>query len=299
MTADTKEALDGATACINGCLYEGAGVIIESPSGFNRTGQSTGQSCTAGNSPGEAEAGDGVACIIGESSNVTCIANGFPENCGTFNGDQICLGDAPPGDCTFLPGGSFVCGGGAGEPMPDTTPPVPGDGEPPSPVPPDVTIHDGDGGPGQVGVWLGDSGDTSGTDTLSGTPADRLGQAETNRKLGEIREGIQDLLEGEGVPTSAPPGLGNDDGGGGEQAGAIGDGLGDGGGVIGNLLSYNFSPLVSTSYTCTPFPSMTVLGVETGEVDWCPAWAGARDVVGWAFNVLTLAGLYLLMTKWD
>ena len=154
--------------CSNGCWYEAQ--FDDVPVTFNMQGTawsgnfiSTGNQCDLlqGESGG---GGPPENCIADNYGNTFCVglgpgnappncmeANGDqacldaydPLNCGYINGEQVCFEDYPDeGTCEFLPGGSYICFSGDQTPQ---SPPYPDTGTPGEPATPDVQMQKGDG----------------------------------------------------------------------------------------------------------------------------------------------------------
>lgn len=71
-------------------------------------------------------------CVSG--GGVTICAGQNAQNCGTVNGEPLCLTSVPEGRCTFLGDGGMVCASTAG------APPAPTDSAGTSPATPDATF---------------------------------------------------------------------------------------------------------------------------------------------------------------
>jgi hypothetical protein len=131
----------------------------------------------------------GCVCGAGEdcpSNAGICIEQEEP-NCGTFNGTQVCLDDAPPGDCTMLPGGSYICDADA----PDSSKPVDSDGDPEQPdygfdnnVPDGTSSGGGGPAPGSGGVDVWDEGEEGEEPGPGDDPGDSEGSGD-NQGEGE------------------------------------------------------------------------------------------------------------------
>lgn len=74
-------------------------------------------------------------CVAGDG--VTVCAATSSQNCGTVNGQAVCLDSVPPGACTFLGNGGMVCASSA------SSPPAPTDSGGMSPATPDGTFTAG------------------------------------------------------------------------------------------------------------------------------------------------------------
>lgn len=83
------------------------------------SGSYTGQRCST-ETPGVDETAGNTACI--SSGGVTICAEKSEPNCGTVNGEAVCLDAIPPGKCVFLGDGGMVCEATAGSPPAPTDP---------------------------------------------------------------------------------------------------------------------------------------------------------------------------------
>lgn len=91
----------------------------------------TGGSCSTGVEPENDEGPlvdepGTVNCVSGDG--VTYCAKESSRNCGTVNGESVCLDTIPPGRCTFLGNGGMVCASDVGAPPAPTE----SDGETPA-----------------------------------------------------------------------------------------------------------------------------------------------------------------------
>lgn len=94
------------------------------------------------------------ACVTGASGTVVCKDTEMPKNCGTLNGEMVCVDDAPAGNCTFFAGGNWICDADAPTPPKPAVPPeIVGNGRGPDGQPQTVQVFP----PGAEG---GDSGST-------------------------------------------------------------------------------------------------------------------------------------------
>lgn len=115
-------------------------------------------------------------CVSGDGVTVCAAQNS--QNCGTVNGQSVCLDTIPPGRCTFLGNGGMVCASDA------DAPPAPTDGGGMDPATPD-------------GSFTGASDDAEeqdfnyfgpGTVASSGTPTSGSGQTGTGESPDETEE---------------------------------------------------------------------------------------------------------------
>ncbi|RZO82769.1 MAG: hypothetical protein EVA65_16525 [Oceanococcus sp.] len=163
------QVADSNDVCSGGCVATpdtrppdaiGYGLTMSDGSplpGWYGTYTYSGETCTV-----EPEAPPAENCLTDSSGNQYCyepqdqncgtingeaVCVGQPDGCGTFNGVSMCPDDQ---GCYDMPSGSRVCPDGV------QTPPAPDDGTPGQPADPDGEITDGDGntfnyfGPGTV-----------------------------------------------------------------------------------------------------------------------------------------------------
>ena len=113
--------------CNNGCAYTQVGVGVSFPSsntwGADYTG--TEQSCESGESGSPANP-SAPNCVTSDSGNQACY-NQSDSNCGTFNGDNICVTDVQPDNCLTASSGGQLCIDGASGSPDNGTPGVPAD----------------------------------------------------------------------------------------------------------------------------------------------------------------------------
>ncbi len=116
----TQSGVTGTVCGSDGCLYT-AGTpifIANSPPGthYNQTVVSSGQACnqslpTVPSSTVVPTATSGAgSCQVGSGGTVACDAQPtLGAGCGTFNGDQVCVGAIPAGSCVAYPSGGVAC----------------------------------------------------------------------------------------------------------------------------------------------------------------------------------------------
>lgn len=164
-------------ACINTCQYRTKTAIWTTNEWYGDV-EGTGAICTSVDAAPTSE-----NCI--EQGGTKLCYKTETTNCGTFNGQTICLDTIPPGNCTMISGGSFICDS-------EGTPPLDSQSNPQE-NPYDI-IHDekpytyypgNESGPGNTG----DRGATS--DDIRA-----LGE-----KLGEKLEGLEAGIDEGGTPT--------------------------------------------------------------------------------------------------
>ena len=153
-----------ATRCDNSCASqrEGAGLLMGG--GWYAEYSITG-TCGPSEETNDG-AVDGANCIQTAGGTQYCADTaGTPgANCGTVNGEYVCLAEVPPGNCLFTPGGQAICDGSSQANAPDETITVDGGS---IDVYQDATTTGGTaGGNGtSTGTGTGDNGTTAGTST--------------------------------------------------------------------------------------------------------------------------------------
>jgi hypothetical protein len=143
--AGTQEFIGGGggasgTSCVGGCLYNtplpamhifGSGGATTTPKIYEST--SAGQSCTSG------DAGNGVTTA---DTQTDCDASGTichtGNNCGTFNGDNVCVNTITPGTCVSYASGGVACAASGTGGI--STPPAPDNGTPGTPATPSGAV---------------------------------------------------------------------------------------------------------------------------------------------------------------
>lgn len=133
-----------ASICQSGCTLSPApGPSIRMGGGYMQMFEITG-SCSPSDS---SVPPTGNNCIQTSDGTQYCADPASTENCGTVNGEYVCIDAVPEGNCIFTPTGQAICDGGS------------------QTNPPDTTIEDGDGN--DVDVYS--DGNTGGTDGGTGT----------------------------------------------------------------------------------------------------------------------------------
>jgi len=79
---------------------------------------------------------DGSGCLIG-ATEVMCVEDQHPQNCGMVNGNLVCVNDLPSDSCITASTGGILCGENASV--------TPDNGTPGSPVTPEFTITKNNG----------------------------------------------------------------------------------------------------------------------------------------------------------
>ena len=310
--------------CSNGCWYEAK--YDDLPVTFNLQGNAWSGNFTSTGNPCnllQGESGGGgppVNCITDSYGNEFCVgigpgnappncmeANGDqacldaydPQNCGYINGEPVCFDDYPDeGTCEFLPGGSYICFAGDEAPQ---SPPYPDTGTPGEPATPDVQMQKGDGagGPGHALDYFNSDtvnqssgeGGAPGPDSDKSTP-DKLeldGPVEV-----EVKDPVQ--IDEEGTPQqSATDQTMFDDIF--DQTGINGleSEIADiGAGTVSPIPSVpstlsNIDALFPSPQSCAD-PQLTFAGFSM-VIPFSTMGQGLRDVLGWAFYIMT--GLYL------
>jgi len=130
--------------CVDGCSYTPSGGVSVSISGyFGASYVTEGGSCT-GTEDADPDPEDlGLNCIF-DGTQEFCADTNSTENCGTLNGEYVCLDDVPPGNCLLTASGQAICDGT-----------IPG-------ATPTGTIDNGDG---PFNVYGDGAGGASGTQT--------------------------------------------------------------------------------------------------------------------------------------
>ena len=311
--------------CSNGCWYEAK--YDDVPVTFHMgthawSGNfiSTGNACEVGGGPGGPPDNPPTNCISDSYGNTFCTRIGpgnappncmeaggnqacldayDPMNCGYINGEPVCFDDYPDeGICEFLPGGSYICFSGDEAPQ---SPPYPDTGTPGEPATPDVQMQkgDGQGGPGySLDYFNSDTIDQSsgeggapGPNSDKSTP-DKLeidGPVEV-----ELNEPVQ--IDEEGTPQqSATDQTIFDDIFNQTGINALESEIADiGAGTVSPIPSVpstlsDIDELFPTPQSCAD-PELNFFGA-TMTIPFASMGQGLRDVLGWAFYIMT--GLYL------
>jgi hypothetical protein len=115
---------------------------------------------------------------IGVSSGTACVAyDRNAENCGTVNGQPLCLGKVPDGKCLFVGGAGVACDSSAG------SPPAPDDGVTPgTPATPvtEIETRDSDGNVTNNYSVYSQSQVNNSTNGVTGSYADSTGTGSTS-----------------------------------------------------------------------------------------------------------------------
>ena len=311
--------------CSNGCWYEAKydDVPVTFKMGTHAwSGNfiSTGNACEAGGGPGGPPDNPPENCISDNYGNTFCTGIGpgnappncmeadgnqacldayDPMNCGYINGEPVCFDDYPDeGICEFLPGGSYICFSGDQEPQ---SPPYPDTGTPGEAAEPDVEMQkgDGEGGPGHsLDYFNSDTIDqSSGEGGAPGPNSDKS----TPDKLeieGPVEVEVKDpvKIDEEGTPQQSAS----------DQT--IFDdifnqtGINDLESQIADIGAGTVSPIPSVPSTLSDIdelfpspqscadPQLNFFG-STMIIPFASMGQGLRDVLGWAFYIMT--GLYL------
>lgn len=123
---------DGSGGAYSGGLYGRGCEVVKDGSGISSSdgahwfGQVkyTGQSCPEFPEP---QTLDSEANCLATSGGAICVSKST-KNCGTVNGERVCLDEVPPGECMLLSSGGAICDSTAenvpkdemGEPLPPT-----------------------------------------------------------------------------------------------------------------------------------------------------------------------------------
>ncbi len=140
--------------CDGNCAFTKSGAGITMSGGYMAWYQVNGN---CGSETGDG-AQDNQNCLRTAGGTTYCLDTNTPdENCGTVNGEYVCLDGVPDGNCVFTPNGQAICDGGSQTNTPDET--ISTDSN-------DLDVF----GDGNTGGTSGGSGNTSGTDDVGGTP---------------------------------------------------------------------------------------------------------------------------------
>jgi hypothetical protein len=132
---DPASTTPGTSACVDGCSvqYEGDGTNVTGGPGdkgiwgFRATGQACGQS--AGSALPDRSSSNQDCTVSSASGTLYCNEGPQGHNCGTFNGDLVCVDTISPGTCVSYASGGAACVAAAGS-GPPATPPAPNSGSP-------------------------------------------------------------------------------------------------------------------------------------------------------------------------
>lgn len=143
------------------CKVERAGAGINFGGGWFGGVKFTGQSC--GTTGSEVQMPDDPPdCVTGPKGQV-CLAK-FDKNCGTFNGEKVCLAEVPDDSCIVLAGGGALCVGAAG--------PKDSEGDL---MPPDVALEEVVEGVGRDVSYYGPSSVSDSSVPVVGSPSSAAG----------------------------------------------------------------------------------------------------------------------------
>jgi len=169
--------------------------------------------------PSEPDDYPDTVCLTGTSGTAACLSTKMPKNCGTFNGQQICVDDPPSGNCTFSAGGNWACDSTAATPpKPAASPEFTQSGRGPTGQPSTVQIFP----PGAEG------GDANSTYTGGGG----AGDGEGGSCGGEGQPACK--IDEEGTPTVTSGEFGDVDGSGAMDGAIAAAGSGEGSGDSAN-----------------------------------------------------------------
>jgi hypothetical protein len=155
----------------------------------------------------EEELDDGQEQRCGVINGQTVCTSQSQQNCGTINGQEVCVAAVPEGNCTVIPGGSYICDSTA--PNQPTAP-----GDPETPATPDVQFSQVDPATGASDREVNYYG--SGTVADSSTPvvgssnpavggASGFGNGSGTGEGEEPFDPTADDSAGGGLDCSAPP----------------------------------------------------------------------------------------------
>ena len=96
--------------CHEGYVWESQGPVIRGADGqYNSVYAATDEACGESTQEGVTAEPNDDGCITGANGEVACYGGDHPENCGTVNGEMVCVEEFPPRECTLLPDGGYVC----------------------------------------------------------------------------------------------------------------------------------------------------------------------------------------------
>ena len=318
--SDTAEAMP-TLVCSNGCWYEAqqdqivtmdidnGGWVSEFVSNGNQCalqGQEPGgggppEDCiidSQGNyfCPGDTQPGAAPNCIAGGGFEA-CIDQQNPQNCGYINNYPVCFNDVPEGECTFIPGGSYICASENPDPAQFPTPPAPNTGTPGVPATPDVTMS-GDNPSGPNNYYYYDETTVNNSSGTGGAPGP--GSYEQGGSQGSGCEpGSPDCpahIDEEGVPESSGTAdnqrfdevlTGLED---------LAGGLSDIGSGSTQIMADPPASLIDLDGLFPPVaacqnPSLSFFGQQI-VFDICEELIWLRDFMAWVFYLLTAFGIF-------
>jgi len=186
----------GTSVCWKGCGYD-ATHNGQGPQGEETAFRPNGSTCVPNNGPGPADGAKGAS-----EPNQICDANGTycwdfnrnDPNCGTFNGQPVCVDHVPPGECYILANVGVVCASGDKD-RPPSSPPAPGDAA--GGYPPDVTVdHDG----GETDFWGPEKVGQDDDEPFDSGRQDNIGERGSGDSLnpGGMRDDVEYDTDGDG-----------------------------------------------------------------------------------------------------
>ena len=245
--------------------------------------------------PGDTQTAAAPNCIESVGFEA-CINQQDPQNCGYINNHPVCFNDVPDGECTFIPGGSYICASDNPDPFQLPTPPAPNTGTPGVPVSPDV-IMSGNNIEGPDNYFYYDETTVNNSSGSGGAPGPD--SYESGGQGGGCEPGSPDCpahIDEEGVPESSGTsdnqrfdetltGLEN-------LAGDLSD-IGSGGAQI---MSDPPTSLVDLDGLFPPVaacqnPSLAFFGQQI-TFDICEELLWLRDFMAWVFYLITAFGIF-------
>jgi len=133
----SENALIGAGSgarCVKECLYSYTPSSLRIGAGDSQLASITsqGRACAASAASPPPQSGDeDDDCMQVPGIGLVCAES---DRCGSVNGDRVCPGQVPSGQCVGYASGGVACSSTA------ATPPAPDNGTPGTPAPPDVVI---------------------------------------------------------------------------------------------------------------------------------------------------------------
>lgn len=154
----------------------------------------TGATCSGGVASAEPDS-EGAICVT-SGTNTYCLNENLPKNCGTINDVGVCLESPPPGGCTFIAGGSFVCDATA----PDTA--KPDNGTPGQTVEPLATITSDSGTQTEIYTPAQVAGSSTTINNISGTGGS-YGNTDSATE-GTLQDILRELQNDDDIQETAP-----------------------------------------------------------------------------------------------
>jgi len=194
-SAEFVPGTQGSVINVDGCqyVYQGGAACIRIGSGnwtcfYVGNGNEAADGAVPATEPKPTDENADTNCVSKDGKQI-CVEQ-TAENCGTINGEYYCGENLPDtGECTFLPGGSYICSSDA--PMPTTS-----DG---GTMQPDGQFTTNDPATGTVQEWqyFNAGGGGGGVPDASG--------AETAQNTADMAADIEELKQGQCGGPNQPP----------------------------------------------------------------------------------------------